>query len=181
MEVEIKYRISEKSFEDIQILVEEAGGEFLHESLERDTYFNVSGRDSMTTKECLRIRESHKKGNEITYKPPTEEGKQELHFAKKETNLAVQDPQAARDLLMCLGSTILVVVEKNRKYYSLNGCTVCIDKITDLGIFIEIEVMGNNANAALTKIKDCAKVLSLDDQDIVTAPYRDLVMQASSV
>lgn len=180
MEVEIKYRLKDKAPQEVQRLVEENGGKFLEESVEKDTYFNVSGRDSMRTKECLRIRESQMGGSEITYKPPTENGDQEKYFAKKETNLPIQNADIAHDLLSCLGNYVLAVVEKNRKYYSLLECTVCIDKITNLGVFLEIEFIGEDTGVALTKIKNCAKILCLDDQDIVTAPYRDLVIRASS-
>lgn len=142
---------------------------------EKDIYFNVSGRDSMTTKECLRIRSSPKK-QEITYKPATKANDRATHFAKKETNLPITDIDIARDLLVCLGNSVLVEFIKDREYYSLDGATVTLDLLNNKYSFVEIEVESDNEHEALLCIQRVEESLNLSDDLIETRPYRDIAM-----
>ncbi len=180
MEIEIKYGVSEDAANAAISRLRELGGGYLKDSREIDTYFNVTGRDSMSTKECLRIRESSEGGYEMTYKPPTQKLDQKGdYFAKKETNISITDPNDAKYFLHCLGNTVLAVVDKSRQYFTLGECTVCLDKIQGLGSFIEVENDGEDPEIGLTKVKDCARLLGLSDSDIVRDPYRDLVITHS--
>lgn len=66
-EVEKKYKIDQNRREKlINFLNEKA--KLIEKKHEVDTYFNIVGRDSLSTKECLRIRETDS-FSEITYKP----------------------------------------------------------------------------------------------------------------
>lgn len=176
MEIELKYRVS--NLKEILETLNKNGAEFKKEKLEKDIYFNVSGRDSYTTKECLRIRSSSDGFAEITYKPPTEAKTKSEHFAKKETNLRISDPSEAELLLSLLGNTILVAVIKKRRYYSLNGCVVCIDEVQNVGHFAEVEVEDDDEERGLTRVKECGLLLGFSNAQIERKPYRDLVWES---
>ena len=172
-EIEKKYRV--ENLKEIEKKLISLGAEMKGEAHERDIYFSVSGRDSMATKECLRIRSSPKK-QEITYKPPTEANERSTYFAKKETNLSIQDIDVARDLLVCLGNSVLVELVKDRKYYSLAGATVTLDLLNGQYFFVEIEVESDNEIDALARIQHVEQALDLSDDLVETRPYRDIAM-----
>jgi len=173
LEIEKKYRVQDinKIEQDLVGL----GAVFGKQTQERDIYFNVSGRDSMTTKECLRIRSTNDK-KEITYKPPTEKNNQGGHFAKKETNLLIKDVEIAQELLLNLGNSILVDFTKERKYYSLNDVTIALDVLNGAYFFIEIEVESEDEEDAIEKIIKVEELLGLSDDFIEDRPYRDIAM-----
>ncbi len=179
-EVEKKYRIKHLDKEALVLLLEEAGATLIKRKREVDTYFNVAGRDSLMTKECLRVRESNNK-KEITYKPPTYAcNADQSHFAKIETNVAVQDTVLAIELLKLIGNEVLVVVEKDRSYYELGECSITLDLITGAGLFAEIEVETNDEKSGIRQIDAAAATIGLDSSMIEMAPYRDLVLKARS-
>lgn len=172
-EIEKKFHVVD--FREIEKVLLQAGAILDKVTMEQDIYFNVSGRDSMATKECLRIRSTNEK-KEITYKPPTLAGQNLAHFAKKETNILVTDINLAKDFLISLGNTILVDFVKHRKYYHLNGVTITLDTLNDRQFFVEIEVESNDESLALEKITEIEKLLTLSPLQIETRPYRDIAM-----
>lgn len=176
-EIEKKYRV--ESLEKIEQKLVVLGAEMKGVAQERDIYFNVSGRDSMSTKECLRVRSSSRK-QEITYKPPTKINDSVAHFAKKETNLPINDVDTARDLLLCLGNSLLVDFTKDRKYYSLDGVTITLDLLDNRYSFVEIEVEGNDEVEALTRIQNVEQLLGLSGNLVEKRPYRDIAMGVSA-
>jgi adenylate cyclase class 2 len=178
-EVEKKYRIDSVGKESFVQRLRKSGAEFFGKKKEIDTYFNVAGRDSLTTKECLRVREADTY-IEITYKPPTENHSVvQSHFAKKETNVSVKDGKEAIVMLELIGNDVLVVVDKEREYYAIDGCTVALDCVKDGGLFVEIEIETDDELAGLEKIDVLARRLGLDASMIETLPYRDVVLSAN--
>lgn len=172
-EIEKKYHVHDLQEIEQKLIAHHA--EFIKETFERDIYFNVSGRDSMTSKECLRIRTTPMK-TELTYKPPTAIGTEDTHFAKKETNLPIQDVDTAIELLESIGNTLLVDLRKQRKYYELEGVTITLDILNEKYSFVEIEVEAVDESEALGKIHNTADVLQLSEDSVETRPYRDIAM-----
>lgn len=173
-EIEKKYRV--QNLDDVEKRLFSLGAVLQKESNERDLYFNVSGRDSIKTKECLRIRDSATK-KEITYKPGTIEGLSQDYFAKRETNLAVTDVETAKEFLLSLGNEILVELVKKRKYFVLEGVTIALDLLNDKLPFVEIEVEGDDEMLALEKIVHIANLLELNPSSIEIRPYRDIALK----
>lgn len=176
-EVEMKFFLKNYNEEEFASLLDSLGAEFVKNKHEKDTYFNVSGRDSLTTKECLRVRETDSL-TEITYKPPSDLSLIDVsHFAKLETNLNVSNADEAINLLELLGNTVLVAVDKNRSYYQLGDVTIALDHIKDAGTFVEIEIETEDEVAGLAEVKSLAGKLGLHDDMIEYRPYRDIVLQ----
>lgn len=173
-EIEKKYKVD--SHDSIKLKLEELSFVCEGSGSERDIYFNVSGRDSMTTKECLRIRDyGHRQ--EITYKGKTEI--ESGHFAKEEVNLAISDVQNTIKFLLLIGNTLLVDFTKERTTYSFGGVSVLLDTIMSQGVstnFVEVEVLSENEEEALIQIHEVSKNLLLTDEMIEVRPYRDIAM-----
>ncbi len=180
--IEHEKKFSIGSFDTIIPALKALGFKESGKSYQKDTYFSRSDVDFMETRECLRIRVEDK-GTEITYKPPTTKAMHDSHAIwKKETNLAVTNEQTARDLLLAIGSKELCTVEKRRVEYKKDSVTVALDKVTDAGQFVEIEILSDehdkNANERINQLADS---LGLSSSDVVTRPYRDLVMDATAL
>lgn len=147
------------------------------ESYQKDAYFSRPDVDFMETKECLRIR-VEVNHTEVTYKPPTTKS-MALSQAiwKKEINLTVEDESVAREFLLALGCVELCTVEKKRELFKKGNVTVSIDHITDLGDYVEIEIIAQEESSALIdEINKVASELGLSDSEVVRLPYRDLIM-----
>lgn len=175
-EVEKKYRLNGLDKKVFLQRLQKLNARFINNKKEIDTYFSVAGRDSLTTKECLRVRETDTY-TEITYKPPTESHRvAQGYFAKKETNVLVQNGKEAIAILELMGNDILVVVDKDREYYAIDGCIVALDSIKNVGLFVEIEIEIDNEREGLKKINSLAQSLSLDESMVEISPYRDIVI-----
>ena len=179
LEIEKKYYIKDGNIESLTEILMSAGAEYIGDSKQTDIYFNVPGRDSLTSKECLRIRESEAK-KEITYKPPTKNADMNNgFFAKEEVNLAIQDIKTAKILLLDIGCTVLAEVQKERKRFRLDKFKIFIDNILNVGLFLEIEIMDypDNIKHGIKEIDTLVNSLEIGDYTVENKPYRDLVME----
>ncbi len=100
-----------------------------------DTYYSHPSRRFELTDEALRVRVSGE-GAELTYKGPKLDA---LSKSREEVEVRVNDPGAARELLWALGFRPIGVVRKRRTRYSLGGFIVCVDRVSGLGVFVEVE------------------------------------------
>ncbi len=179
LEIEKKYYIKTTKIDELTEIIKKSGAEYEGENKQCDIYFNVPGRDSLTSKECLRIRKSETK-IEITYKPPTKDSDMNNgFFAKKEINLAILDEKMAKILLLDIGCTILAEVKKERKCFKLDKFKIFIDNIQSVGLFIEIEIMdiSDNIQKGISEIDKLMESLKIDDYSIENKSYRDLVIE----
>ena len=173
IEYEKKYHLRDK--DALVAKLEELGFEQANQSSQKDVYYTRADVDYMKTKECLRIR-TDDNGSELTYKPPTDKKMQESQAIwKEETNLDV-DPIAAAQLLDGIGCSELCTVDKSRTSYKKDRVTVAVDHVVDAGDFVEIEILSETQEELLEQIDSTAEELGVADDDIVTLPYRDLVM-----
>jgi len=178
LEIEKKYYVKNGSVENLSKALEIAGAEYIGDSKQTDIYFNVPGRDSFASKECLRIRESESK-KEITYKPPTKDVDiNNSFFAKEEVNLPIHDTEIAKILLLDIGCTVLAEVKKKRKRFRFDKFKIFIDNVLNVGLFIEIEIMdfSNNVESGIKEMDALMNTLSIDCI-VENKPYRDLVME----
>jgi len=180
-EIEVKYKLAETKKEKVLSLLKEYNAEFLGSKKEIDIYYTRADVDFMKTRECLRVRETDEY-TEITYKPPTTSlMKKSKRFWKKETNLRFKNQRrVAEELLECLGCKKLVEVKKERLYYKISDLLITIDKVENLGWFLEIEIQGGSPEEALKRINSWSAKFLLTEKDVVERPYRDLVMEKLS-
>lgn len=150
---------------------------------EVDTYYSRPDRDFLATVECLRVRQREHRA-ELTYKPASTASTHSVEhiIAKRETTLVLvgaDQAATANDLLVILGMVPLCRVEKTRRTWrhpDREDITVALDTITDLGSFVETEIIdADNAAAVLNAVE---QQLGLEELPVVSVPYRDLVLRA---
>jgi len=114
------------------------GGSLLKRTTERDIYFNHPCRDFANTDEAFRIRIEDKK-KILTYKGPKLDKKTKTRF---EEEVEFNDFDSMRSILLNLGFVEVDEVVKKRDMYILNDILICIDRVEDVGHFVELEKRG---------------------------------------
>lgn len=107
---------------------------------ETNTFFDTPEGRLKSSDQGLRVRveldaDGHRRSI-ITHKGPRAHGRLK---SRSETEVVVDDPRKAADLLDALGYRPGLSFEKRRSRWTLEGCTVELDELPCIGHFIEIE------------------------------------------
>ncbi|NTW30660.1 MAG: class IV adenylate cyclase [Candidatus Moranbacteria bacterium] len=99
----------------------------------------------------------------------------ELIKLEKEVN--VSDDKTAIEIVSLMGFHEVIRVGKKRMECEHDGVTVCIDDVTGLGAFIEVERLseGENGEAVQEDLKAFLLSLGIGTDDIVTKGYDTLL------
>jgi len=120
---------------------------FSGEKYQKDEYYSPIHRNFLDKKpvsEWLRLRESD--SDAITYKKyHYDENGKSKYCDEYETDIKKVDQ--LRQILAALDIKPIVIVEKTRKNWDYKDYEVAIDKVTDLGDFVEVEYKGSDESA----------------------------------
>ncbi|UXD21492.1 adenylyl cyclase CyaB [Ignicoccus pacificus DSM 13166] len=179
MEFEIKLRIEDP--QRIEETLLKLGGEFMGTRVEIDTYFNFDCnggccRNFAETDEAIRLRLRDSKCI-LTYKGPriSKEVK-----AREEIEVEVGDCNAITKILekMCLKP--VAQVKKKRRYWKLGNATITIDYVEELGTFMEIEVVGEDASEARSIIDDLRRRIA-PSSEVVEETYLEMLLKKRGI
>ncbi len=163
--LEIKAKIDSPSIAE-RIAVE-IGATFENEFFQIDTYFNVeNGR--------LKLREFDSGFAELIFYRRVEDGFE--RWSDYEV-IRLSDSENLKNLLAkALG--VKVIVEKRRKVYIFKNARIHIDSVSNLGNFIEFEVIYDGDEK---QCEDLMKFLidsfSIGHKDFIKVSYSDLLLQ----
>lgn len=141
-EIELKAQYDSSKRPDLEQYLKEQGFQEVCSFNQQDEYFNHPERDFHITDEALRIRREQHDGKQdlclITYK-----GANESHIgqSRQEVETRVEDEQKMRRILLALGFRSAAKVKKRRKEYKKEDLTVCLDELSGLGSYIELEIV----------------------------------------
>ncbi len=176
MEIESKYKVDSHPVEKIERLGFTHAG---HRHL-IDTYYLIE-TNALGQRVSLRTREDplNKKYSLDHHKVVT----QTPATVTQEIEPALPDAEnlhAMQELLAELGYRPVCVVDKIRDAWQKDGVEITCDDVKNLGLFVEIEIMGDPTPETLAKIEEIATNLGIDpDQKIENLGYPDLIMQTS--
>ncbi len=142
---------------------------------QRDTFFDHPDH-SLRERDCgLRLREQSGSGGPqywLCFKGP----RQPSHIKQREEiEIAVADPAAARAFLEALDFAAMLTVEKSREIFHLDSCDVCLDNVSGLGTFVEIEGPSTAAvDAVVSK-------LGLDNQPHCPHSYAAMLAEKEGI
>ncbi len=133
-----------------------------------DTYFNVkNGR--------LKLREGSIENNLIQYKRPDQSGPKQSDFKLFKTE---KGSDLKPMLKMALG--IKAVVDKQREIYFIENVKFHLDRVKDLGTFIEIEATDlNNERTSDFLLKQCShylEIFGVNTDDLLEKSYSDMIL-----
>lgn len=136
---EIEAKLKVDSLEPVEARLKELGGEFVEEQKQTDYYFDDENATLVGSDRCLRLRlqaTAEQEKTLLTYKGAKEKGE----FKKrKEIQIEVKGNGPVEKLLFELGYQKAIVVEKQRRIWRFGGCEIALDKLPQLGSFVEIE------------------------------------------
>lgn len=169
MDVEIETKLKVDSLDEVESKLRDAGAEFVAEQHQLDEQFDDANKGVSSTDQCLRIRRQVVNGSEtyiLTYK-----GKKESSNIKKRREIEVEvcDAEALKKILSALGYEPVLSVEKVRRLWKLGGCEVALDRLPQLGQFVEIEGPDDQSIAA---VKD---TLGLSELKHIKRSYAGMV------
>jgi adenylate cyclase class 2 len=98
--------------------------------------------------------------------------------AREELNTGIESGPVLEEILKRLGFTRTADVRKRREYYTLQGASVALDQVEDLGSFVEIEVIAEETGASAPDlIGRIAGQLGLSGEPILLS-YLELLQAA---
>lgn len=161
LEAELKAPLSGLEPETVQARAEALGFCPLRTLRETDTYYQGVDRDFQQTDEALRLRRCRllpdgPEENLLTYKGPKLDA---VSSARMEYETAVADSEAARSILEALGHSPAFTVDKVRQEYRLEDITLCLDEVTGLGSFLELETLAPDETARAAAVDRLLEML----------------------
>ena len=167
MEIEAKLKVDSLSEIAERLVKEDA--EFVTKYQQVDSYFDLPGHILHKGDRGFRLRRQVTGQDEkviLTYK-----GKKQKHKFKKreEIEVEVSDADSAEKIVLAIGFEKIVTVEKERIIWKLNSCEVCLDEVTLLGSFVEIEGPDQQ------KIEEVQKRLGLAQLPHIVKSYSNMV------
>ncbi len=164
IEIEAKMRLTDRAA--MEHLLEASGATPITRLMETNTFFDTAEGRLKSSDQGLRIRvEQDERGQRraiITHKGPRAHGRLK---SRSETEVVVDDPRRAAELLDALGFRHGLSFEKRRSRWKLDGCTVELDEVPYLGHFIEIEGPSDEAVLAVRE------ALGLADAPLIKSSY----------
>ena len=177
-EVELKVRADHDAVRD---RLDERGAEPVGRVTQVDTYYDAPTRSFAETDEALRIRREQTPEEltvSLTYKGPLVE---EESKTREERETGVEDGEAARAILKALDCEAVATVEKRRERFALDGHTVTLDDVADLGEYVEVETnveTESDVEAAREGAAALLERLGLDPEEQIRTSYLELLLEA---
>jgi adenylate cyclase class 2 len=183
-EVEIKVRADHDS---VRGALENREAAVLNTVTQADTYYDAPMREFAETDEALRVRRERADSEDgrsrsrdaetakLTYKGPLVD---ESSKTREEHETAVEDAAAIEATLDALGFEPVATVEKRRERFAIDGYTVSLDVVTDLGEFVEIEKVVEEAEIDEAREGAVAVLesLDLDPEEGIRTSYLGLLL-----
>lgn len=166
IEIEVKLKVD--SLSDIENKLNELGGKFISEQLQRDYFFDDAKGSLFKQDQCLRLRKQTAGKKErcfLTYKGPKEKSNLKK---RQEIESEINDANSIHKLFLALGYEQALVVEKKRRLWQFGNCEVALDRLPLLGDFVEIEGPDEE------NISDVQNKLGLTDLSHILKSYAEL-------
>lgn len=147
-----------------------------------DRYYDAPHRSFADTDEALRVRRERTGDDErveVTYKGPLVD---EASKTREEVQTTVADEAAIDLILERLGFDAAATVRKERTFFDVDGYTVTLDDVADVGRFVEVETTATEAerDRARQGAFDVLERLGLDPDDQVRTSYLGLLLDDST-
>ena len=166
LSVEIKARCPDVG--PVRARLRREGARYIGEDHQVDTYFRVArGR--------LKLREGAIERNLIFYHRADEQGPKTSRVM-----LEPVAPGAGLKALLTAALGTLVVVDKRREIYVISNVKFHLDRVENLGAFVEIEAIDQDGARGEEALREqCAyylALLGLPQEDLVPVSYSDLLL-----
>ncbi len=150
----------------IREILKQKSARFLGEDHQVDTYFHVPrGR--------LKLRQGKIENSLVFYSRPNQAG-------PKQSDVALATVPADSDVLPVLRKAlgVMVAVDKRREIYFVDNVKIHLDRVENLGEFVEVEAIGSEAQ--VVKLREQCEAFLLEfgirESDLLEGSYSDMLM-----
>jgi len=179
--LEIEQRYCGADFPLLEQRLREWGSQLQEVQEQADHYFNAPDRDLRRSDEVFRLRRVGGR-SWLTYKGPRRAGsvktRPELEVPLAEGEQAALD---ALELLRCLGYRAVAVVRKTRHVYPLQregfDLSVCLDELAGVGRFVELEILGSEAQLETARAVITRTASALDLTEVERRSYLTMFLE----
>jgi adenylate cyclase class 2 len=179
IEVELKAKLEKDDISNFIHKLEELGFKRVVKKEEVDTYFNGIDRDFRETDEALRIRKSLNLDNGnvkyyITYKGPKMDN---ISKTREEIEVQVSNGEHTQKIFEKLGFKSVKPISKIREIYKKDKIEISIDKVKDVGTYIEFEKIVESESEksdAVDELLNLMKSLNISKDNLVKTSYLEL-------
>jgi len=173
--MEIEMRVKVDNFDGVIKKITQMGAVLVKEQRQIDVYYGeTSLYDKLGYSFMLRVRREGVKSF-LTYKG----AKLKIDGVWEEYETEISDPEAVVEMLVSSGFDKIIEVSKIRKEYKLEKFSICLDKIENLGSFVEIEEVGEGVSQE--NVYNLIKEIGLDSARVIKKGYIALLLaQAGS-
>lgn len=172
MNLEIEAKIPVPALEPIRRRLEQIGAACIKTVQEKDLYLKDPEGRLFQRGSSLRLRQQ-KCGSDqtsyLTYKGPKLESR---YKSRAEAECQISDYDTAVKLFHELGYVPFIQVEKKRVIWKWEKCLICLDEVSGLGCFIEVEGPDEN------EIEKTLDQIHLSDCPHISEGYARLTAEA---
>ena len=169
MEIEIRAKIN--NINDIEKNIIKLGAKLLKKTTQVDEYFGeINLYRKLGYSFLMRVRnEDNKKF--MTYKG----AESRKDGVWEEYEFEIDNVEKTVKMFKSMGLEEVIVVKKYRKEYALDGLTICLDAIDNLGDFIEIESL-DDRNINKNSLKSLLRKLGVEANQIIHKGYVTMLL-----
>ncbi|WP_226006349.1 class IV adenylate cyclase [Natrinema salinisoli] len=172
------------ALEAVRDRLEDHGATPLGNVVQVDTYYDAPHREFAETDEALRIRserlEDESAETRVTYKGPLLDDESKT---REEVETAVADRETFAAILTNLGFEPAATVRKERERFAIEGYTITLDSVEDVGQYVEVETeveSESDLEVAREGAYDVLERLGLDPDDQIRTSYLGLLLEGES-
>ena len=169
VEVEIKAQVDDMSSCENYILSK--GALFKEEKYQHDILLDPPSTDFSKTDQVLRIRNSNGFWK-LDYKSPRLDNETK---SRREYSVKIDDGSQLKDIFNWMNFKLVGEIEKTRRTYELNGMVICFDNVTNLGEFIEVEIIADEKDFESSKVKIMSLLKELGISETIRKDYLELL------
>ena len=177
--IEVEIKVEVKHYSEVEAALQRMGfakGNLVKES---DYYFD---KDLRIDDKALRVRKykDMETGQEeafMTYKGPKLD---EVSMTRQEVEIQIDNADTGKEFLEALGYELIAPVVKNRQYYKKDEMTACLDRVENLGDYLELEIVvakEPQREDALKKVVDVVNALGYNEEAIIKTSYLSMLQK----
>ncbi|MBN2112484.1 class IV adenylate cyclase [Candidatus Woesearchaeota archaeon] len=175
MEIETKAKVEDLS--EIKKKLIDLGAEFFYTEQQDDSYYKPKGKemaDQGPGDFITRIREGKK--NQLAIKELTNRA-----GVWHEYETDISNVEQAKKILEKLGLVNIFDVNKKREHGKLDGMSLCLDDIKQLGKYLEVEVIGEDGEDGKKRIDSLFKKLGIKQSQVEHKGYARIIHERMGV
>ncbi|MBS3174289.1 class IV adenylate cyclase [Candidatus Woesearchaeota archaeon] len=171
--IEIEVKALLENPEEIKNIILNKGAVLKEKKYQHDILLDPPNTDFEKTDQVLRIRNTN--GNwKIDYKSPRLDNETK---SRKEYTVKIEEGNQLKEIFSWLGFKTVGEIEKSRETYNFENMKINFDNVTNLGNFMEVEIIGNEENFELSKKQIFVFLKSIGINETIKKDYLELLWE----